>query len=444
MRHPRTILPLLFFIAALFSACTSSKTLKAGDSVTLGNDFTNFTFSGEYLPGSAAGTIRFHDGGDGSGYEVVLRDGPIDGTIKTGSLAHVRNIYRTLADDGEWCPVEVSVRGKNISVNVKGKDVVCYTEPENPYRTDNYKKMKLGRGSISLSCSEGVLKWRKLHTEALADDAVNPYDTLPPVDESTDRAIRLQQEDFPVIDWHVHLKGGLTQEMAHAMSMNYGINYGVAPNAGEGGVGRMLRDDAEVYEYFNEIKDEPFLRGVQGEGRRWMTDFSEEALSTFDYLFTDAMTIYDHKGRLSRIYRNEEVLLDDITPQGYMEHLVNETVRILSNEPADFFANAFFLPDFLADDFDGMWTDERVARVLDVMQKEGIAMEISARYHIPSPRVVRLAKERGIKFTFGTNNVDSDFGRLEYSIDTALDCGFTPADLWFPTLSTRSARRQQK
>ncbi len=232
MRHPLPFLP-LFTIAAIFAACTSSLTLKEGDSVTLAEDLANFTFSGEYLPGDGSGSIRFHDSGDGSGYEVVLRDGPIDGSVKTGSLAHIRNQYRSLADEQQWCPVEVSVRGKNISVKVKGKDVVCYTEPENPYRTDSYKKMRLSRGNIVLSCGEGVLKWRNLRAEALSDDAVNPCDTLPPIDEATDRAIRLQQEDFPVIDWHVHLKGGLTQEMAHAISMNYGINYGVAPNAGE-------------------------------------------------------------------------------------------------------------------------------------------------------------------------------------------------------------------
>ena len=117
--------------------------------------------------------------------------------------------------------------------------------------------------------------------------ARNEADTLAPVDERTDEIIRLQQHDFPVIDYHVHLKGGLTKEMAHAMSMNYGINYGVAPNAGEGGVGRMLADDKEVYDYFNEVKGMPFLCGVQGEGRKWTATFSQEALGIFDYLFTE-------------------------------------------------------------------------------------------------------------------------------------------------------------
>lgn len=222
--------------------------------------------------------------------------------------------------------------------------------------------------------------------------------------------------------------------------MNYGINYGVAPNAGEGGVGRMLADDKEVYEYFNEVKDMPFLRGVQGEGRRWTSTFSQEALSVFDYLFTDAMTIVDRKGNFSRIYRPEEVNFDGITKEQYMEHLVNQTVKILTNDPADIFANPTFLPNDMQAEYDKYWTEERVNRVLDVMVKYNIALEINARYKIPSFNIIRKAKERGIKFTFGTNNADANFGRLEYCLQAVEACGLTADDIWFPTMSVRNQR----
>ena len=404
-------------------------------------DYTNFVLSGEFQtePGAAA-CVAFHNDGTGSGYQVLLNGGPIDGTIKSGSLLHVRNLYRALEEEGEWTPLEVAVRGKNISVKIKGVDVVCYTEPAQPWRLPQYEKMRLGHGAVSLVGGKGTVRFRDMKLTKLPADATNPCDTLPPIDESTDRAIQLQQEDFPVIDWHVHLKGGLTAEMAHAMSMNYGINYGVAPNAGAGGVGRMLSNDEEVYEYFDEVKDMPFLRGVQGEGRKWTADFSSEALGTFDYLFTDAMTIVDQKGRIARIYRNEEVRPEGLSDQKYMDLIVDQTVKILTNEPADIFANAFFLPDFLNDRFDQMWTPERVAKVLDVMQENGIALEISARYLIPNEYIIREAKKRGIKFTYGTNNVDANFGRLEYSIDMTKKCGLTADDMWFPNLSTRASR----
>ena len=404
-------------------------------------DYTNFVLSGEFQtePGAAA-CVAFHNDGTGSGYQVLLNGGPIDGTIKSGSLLHVRNLYRALEEEGEWTPLEVAVRGKNISVKIKGVDVVCYTEPAQPWRLPQYEKMRLGHGAVSLVGGTGTVRFKDMKLTKLPADATNPCDTLPPIDESTDRAIQLQQEDFPVIDWHVHLKGGLTAEMAHAMSMNYGINYGVAPNAGAGGVGRMLSNDEEVYEYFDEVKDMPFLRGVQGEGRKWTADFSSEALGTFDYLFTDAMTIVDQKGRIARIYRNEEVRPEGLSDLKYMDLIVDQTVKILTNEPADIFANAFFLPDFLNDRFDQMWTPERVARVLDVMQENGIALEISARYLIPNEYIIREAKKRGIKFTYGTNNVDANFGRLEYSIDMTKKCGLTADDMWFPNLSTRASR----
>ena len=414
-----------------------------GDSVWKARgEWTNFTLTGEAFnePGSEA-ALLFHSDGE-SGYEVLFHNGPIDGSRKTGSLSAVRNLYRSLAEDGDWYGFEVSVRGKNVSVCIGGVPVVNYTEPEEPWRAPEYASRVLSKGSIFLKGISGKTSFRNISIAALPADATNPADTLPPVDEQNDDIIRLQQQNFPVIDWHVHLKGGLTKEQAHAMSMNYGINYGVAPNAGEGGVGRMLANDEEVYEYLDEVKDLPFLRGVQGEGRRWIVTFSREALDSFDYLFTDAMTIVDHRGRISRIYRPEEVKREGLTMQRYMDLIVDQTVKILTNEPADIYANATYIPekDMYAD-YDQYWTRERVDKVIDVLLEYGIAMEINPRYKIPSLDVIRRAKERGVKFTFGTNNVDANFGRLDYCMDVIKECGIEVSDLWFPSMSTRSSRK---
>ena len=170
------------------------------------------------------------------------------------------------------------------------------------------------------------------------------------------------------------------------------------------------------------------------------TTFSKEALGVFDYLFTDAMTIIDHKGRNSRIYRPEEVHYDGVTKEQYMEHLVDQTVLILTNEPADIYANPTYLPEDMQADYDKYWTAERVNRVLDVLEQHDIALEINARYRIPSLDIIRRAKERGIRFTFGTNNVDANFGRLEYCLEAVEKCGLTPDDMWFPSMSVRRER----
>lgn len=412
-------------------------TIAEGGSITSDSTIRNFCLKMQcMLDEGAEGTVRFHSDGD-SGYDVLLHNGIQDGSRKTGSLASVRNLYRSLANDGEWFSLEINVRGKNIAVAVNGTDVVCYTEPEHPYRVEAHSKQLLGEGATIIKTSKGSIHLKDLILSRLPDDATNPNDTLPAIDEQNDDVIRLQQEDFPVIDWHVHLKGGLTKEQAHAMSMNYGINYGVAPNAGEGGVGRMLSNDEEVADYLEEVKPLPFLCGVQGEGRKWTQTFSQEALNAFDYLFTDAMTIIDAEGRNARIYRPEEVHYDN-GKEAYMQQIVDQTCLILENEPADIFANATYIPDDMNADYDKYWTVERVDRVLDVMEKYGIALEISARYKIPSKEVIRKAKARGLKFTFGTNNVDADFGRLEYCIECIKDCGLTIDDMWFPSMSKRA------
>ena len=430
-------------ICITWFSCTPTQkeiTLTPTDHWSAEGNYKNFLILGQALTEKGAeATLLFHTDGE-SGYEVLFHNGPIDGSRKTGSLSAVRNLYRPLAQDEEWFDFEIAVRGQNIAIKINNTDVVCYTEPQNPYRIKTYAKRLIGSGNILLQGKEGVVKFRKLAITPLEANATNPNDTLPPVDEQNDAIIRLQQQNFPVIDYHVHLKGGLTKEIAHALSMNYGINYGVAPNAGEGGVGRMLADDKEVYEYYEEVKPLPFLCGVQGEGRKWTGTFSQEALGIFDYLFTDAMTIMDHKNRNSRIYRAEEVHYDGVTKDQYMEQIVDQTVKILTNEPADIFANPTYIPEDMQADYDKHWTDERINRVLDVMQEHSIALEINPRYKIPSLKIIQMAKDRGLKFTFGTNNVDANFGKLEYCIEAIEQCGITTNDLWFPTMSIRKSR----
>lgn len=436
---------LIIFLSLCFTtmACSDYKKeaiLTPDDIWTANGEYKNFLMKGQaYTEKNAEASLLFHTNGE-SGYEVVFHNGSIDGSRKTGSLSAIRNLYRSLAEDEKWFDFQIAVRGKNIAIQINGTDVVCYTEPSNPYRTSEHTQQLLGQGKILLKGIKGTTQFRNLSITPLDENARNENDTLPAMDEQTDAIIRLQQQNFPVIDYHVHLKGGLTKEMAHGMSMNYGINYGVAPNAGEGGVGRMLADDQEVYAYHEEVKSLPFLCGVQGEGRKWTATFSQEALGIFDYLFTDAMTIMDHKNRNSRIYRPEEVHYDGVNKEQYMEQIVEQTVKILTNEPADIFANPTYIPEDMQPDYEKYWTNERINRVLDVLQKHEIALEINPRYKIPSLKIIRMAKERGLKFTFGTNNVDANFGKLEYCIEAIEQCGITAEDIWFPSMSKRGTR----
>ena len=423
------------------AAMPANVTLDAPSSRPCGENVRNFALTGRFrAEHGAAARLAFHADGAGGGYEILFRNGPIDGTRKTGSLSHVRNLYRSLAEDGRWCAFGVTVRGKNVEVKVGGVTVVRYTEPERPWRTAKHARQLFGRGDFVFTGEAGRVAFADLALEPRADaDGSWAAQAPRPIDEQSDRAIRKQQIDFPVIDYHVHLKGGLTKEMAQEKSLLYGINYGVAPNVGEGGVGRMLRSDAEADAYYEEVRDLPFLRGAQGEGRKWPYEFSRRALARFDYLFTDAMTVVDD-GVPLRIYRPEEFHLNGRTRDEWMDFLVSQIELILTNEPVDIYANATYLPPPLAADYDALWTDARINRLLDTLVKNRVALEINARYRIPSAKIITRAKARGIKFTFGTNNGDADFGRLEYALDMVDACGLTAKDIWFPSESVRARR----
>jgi len=102
---------------------------------------------------------------------------------------------------------------------------------------------------------------------------------------------------------------------------------------------------------------------MQAEGREWPTLFSPGAIARFDYVFTDGMTIVDHRGKRARLWIKEEVDIPD--KQAFMDHLVNTIVGILDHEPVDIYVNPTFLPDVIAAEYDALWTPERKQRVID-------------------------------------------------------------------------------
>ena len=170
---------------------------------------------------------------------------------------------------------------------------------------------------------------------------------------------------------------------------------------------------------------------MQGEGREWPTTFSAASRRLFDYVFTDAMTFSDHKGRRTRIWMPDELFID-IPFEQYMDMMVDRTVTILQSEPIDIYVNPTVLPAAMQGDYDRLWTKERYEKVIRVLKDNNIALEINAGRQVPNFEIIRAAKAAGIKFTFGTNNATPKMGKLEYCLQAIEACGLTVDDLWFP------------
>ena len=245
-------------------------------------------------------------------------------------------------------------------------------------------------------------------------------------DEALIRQIdSLNRLGYEITDYHAHLKGGLTMEQLLSHSAKTGIKYGVAVN---GGRDFPVHNDSALSAYYHSMRKYPVYEGMQAEGREWVKLFSPDSVALFDYVFTDAMTFTDAKGRRTRLWIKDETYVDDA--QEFMDYLVNQIVTILSTEKINIYVNPSFLPDTLQPQYNELWTQERMERVVKALKENNVALEINSRFKIPSSSFIKLAKASGVKFTMGTNNSDTELGYLEYGLQMIRECGLAPEDFW--------------
>ena len=398
-------------------------------------DFKNFEFSADVMtrPGANSG-IYFHtafqaSGFPAAGFEVQVANTFKGDNKKTGSLYAVRNVHQQLVKDNEWFTMNILVRGKQVQVRVNHMLVVDYVEPDPPFRADSNFQRVLNHGTFALQGHDpgSTTYFRNIRVRPLPDDLATPSAEQPVVDDVYREIMRLGAENYPVVDYHVHLKGGLTIEQALANSRRLGINYGIAINCG---LGFPVHDDKSVNDYLETMKNQPCYVALQGEGREWMTLTSPESVARFDYCFTDAMTFRDTTGFRRRLFIKEE--MGDLSdPQAFMEMCVDRIEGVM-HEPIDIYVNPTYLPEPIRPQYDTLWTPERMKRVIDAAIVNDVAIEINNRYKIPSAAFIKVAKASGAKFSFGTNNAEAELGRLEYPIQMVRECGLTWQDIFVP------------
>jgi len=404
--------------------------------------FKNFELQAEVMtrPGANSG-VYFHtqfqsDGFPRQGFEVQVDntyagEGGYIERKKTGSLYGVRDVYKQLAKDNEWFRLHIAVRAKQVQVWLNDMLVVDYLEPEPAVHAEGVPDGRvLSRGTFALQCHDAGSKafFRNILVKPLPDDLPAASTEQPVVDDIYREILRLQAENYPVVDYHVHLKGGLTLEEALQKSRRLGIQYGIAIN---GGVGFPTTTDAAAEDFLRSMAGQPAFVALQGEGREWVKLFSKETVAKFDYVFTDAMTFTDDNGKRMRIWIPEEVgEIKD--PEQFMEMYVNRIVGVLEREPIDIHANPTVLPKVITADYDRLWTPARIQKVIDAANANGVAIEINNSYRVPSAAFIKAGKKAGLKFSFGTNNGDRNLGRLEYGLEMVKECGLAWEDIFVP------------
>jgi len=403
-------------------------------------DFQDFELKVDVKTSPKANSgVYFHTafqqvGWPAKGYEAQINNthigsGDYRELKKTGSLYAVRNVFASPVKDDVWFTMHIKVLGRRIQIRVNEFLLVDYIEPDRPVRGAEHLDSVLSHGTFALQGHDPESKvcFKNIFVKSLGHNP-RPADTRSAEELAYQRDIAyFHTNDLPLVDFHVHLKGGLTLAEAIEMSREAGITYGIAQNCG---LGFPVVDDAALESYLKSLEGKPIFKAVQAEGREWVGLFSEEVLAKADYVFTDSMTFTDHRGKRTRLWIPEEVQVDD--EQAFMEMLVGKIEKIMSEEPVDIYVNPTFLPACIADKHDQLWTEERMNRVVAVLAKNGVAMEINSRYRLPSEKFIRKAKAAGVKFAFGTNNTGRELGTLAYSRMIAQKCGLTKKDLFMP------------
>lgn len=119
------------------------------------HDFKNFELKLDIMtmPGSNSGVYIHTQYQESSwpkkGYEVQVNNSQGDWR-RTGGLYAVQDIKEPPAKDNEWFTMHIVVKDKNIKVSVNNKQLVDYTEPENPVREKGMEGRLLSSGTIAL------------------------------------------------------------------------------------------------------------------------------------------------------------------------------------------------------------------------------------------------------------------------------------------------------
>lgn len=428
---------------ALVTVGPRSHLFYAGD--VLDHKFKNFELSVDVktTPGSNSG-IYFHteyqeEGWPSQGYECqVLNSSPeaepgeyVERKM-TASIYAIRNVWKAPVPDHEWFNYRILVQGKTVQTFINDRLMAEYTEPGNAWRPENMQGRRIDSGTFALQCHDPDSKvyFKNIKVKPLPDDLETPGTPL--ADAELERTlVTLAAKNFPLMDLHVHLKGELTMDQALAHARKYGFTYGIAYNCGQD-MPISTEDELQAFLATVEQPPEAFL-AMQAEGREWLDLFTQESINRFDYVFTDAMTWTNRDGKRMQLWKPEQVEIGD--PQDFMEQLVGKIETILSTEPIDIYVNSTYVPDEINDQYDELWTPERMDRVVQALAENKVVFEINDRRNIPNAEFIKRAKAAGVKFTFGTNNAGmEDLGHLQYCLDMVEECDLQPADMWVPQM----------
>ncbi|MCX7047533.1 MAG: hypothetical protein NTX50_18870 [Candidatus Sumerlaeota bacterium] len=244
-------------------------------------------------------------------------------------------------------------------------------------------------------------------------------------------AAAAQSSDVPMVCYHAHLDN-LGLDKALEIAQQKGVKLGIVEHAGtkENKYPIVLSSDEDLKRYIAMLEGKPVFKGIQAEYLDWMTCFSKDVVAQLDFVLTDAMTFQEKDGSRAHLWKKEEVKISDA--QDFMERYTDYNVRVMATEPIDILASPTYLPEAIVKDFDTLWTPERMKKIIDAALKHNVALEISSGTKLPRLPFLKLAKQAGAKFSFGSNIRGANIANIDYCLEMAKELGLKKEDIFTP------------
>ncbi|HEY3323701.1 MAG TPA: hypothetical protein VGP72_24820 [Planctomycetota bacterium] len=236
--------------------------------------------------------------------------------------------------------------------------------------------------------------------------------------------------DIPLVDFHVH-RDNTTLEKLLEISAAKATKFGIVEHAGNKELKYPIiySNDEELKAYITSLEGKPVYKGIQAEYIDWMKCFSKDVIAQLDYVLSDAMTFREKDGHYVMLWKDDQVKIDNA--QDFMDRYTDFNVEVIASEPLDIFANPTYLPKAIEKDYDTLWTDARMRKIVDAAVKYGVAIELSTS-RLPRLAFLKMAKAAGAKFSFGSNIRGPNVGKLDYAIEMVKELGLKKEDIFTP------------
>ena len=240
-----------------------------------------------------------------------------------------------------------------------------------------------------------------------------------------DNVITIGENDFPLMDLHVHMTNTFTIDNIMDIAKKTNVQFGIVEHPAS----FAIWNNDDLKKYIDKLRQYPVYIGLQPINLGWSKDFSPELLSQIDYILMDPQRVPMGNGETLFIWQFDTYVKDT---NEFMERYMAYTMEILNNEPISIFGWPLFLPVCIARDYYTLWTEERMQQIISATKRRNIAIEINDMAHTPHEKFILMAKAQGLKFTFGSDARNQIAGRLDYCKAIAKKCNLTHEDFYFP------------